>query len=139
MNHPWNTLSCLAIGLGVLAASVKAADHTADSLPTVKKNVAEEKAVLVDVREQSEWDSGRIAGAVLLPLSELRRTPPATALAERLPKDRILYTYCAAGVRSRTAADLLQRYGYEVRPLKPGYKDLLAAGFPPDGQESRDD
>ena len=29
-----------------------------------------------------------------------------------------------------TAADLLKKQGYDVRPLKDGYKDLLKAGFP---------
>jgi len=32
-------------------------------------------------------------------------------------------------VRSRTAADLIQKFGYDVRPLKPGYKELLEASF----------
>ena len=36
---------------------------------------------------------------------------------------------CAAGGRSLDAADLLKKLVYDVRPLKPGYKDLLKAGF----------
>lgn len=106
-----------------------AAEPTKDSLPAVKKNVAEEKAILVDVREESEWDSGHVSGAVFLPLSELRDGITAATLAKRLPKERIVYTHCVAGVRSCTAADILRKFGYDVRPLKPGYKDLIAAGF----------
>ena len=98
-------------------------------MPTVKKSVAEEDAILVDVREKKEWDEGHISGAVFLPLSELRNGITAEALAKRLPAERIIYTHCAVGVRSCTAADLLKKHGYDVRPLKPGYKDLLAAGF----------
>jgi len=65
-----------SVALGFLAiapATNHAADHTKDTLPTVKKNVEDKKAVLVDVREQSEWDEGHVAGAVFLPLSEPQR------------------------------------------------------------------
>ena len=113
---------------GVVACA-RAAEHTKDSLPTVKKNIAAEKAVLVDVREKAEWDRGHVEGAVFLPLSELRKGIDVESLAKRLPKKRIVYTHCAVGVRSCTAADLIVKFGYDVRPLKPGYKNLLEAGF----------
>lgn len=118
-------LMCVAAIVGTSAA----ADPTTDSLSTVKKNVTDGKAVLVDVRELSEWNRGHISGAIFLPLSELKDGIGAEALAKRLPKERILYTHCAVGIRSCTAADVLVKHGYDVRPLKPGYKDLLAAGF----------
>jgi phage shock protein E len=102
---------------------------TTDSLDTVRELVAGERAVLVDVREVVEWQQGAIAGAVLLPLSDLGNGIDRETLAERLPAGRILYTYCAAGVRSCIAADLLAPAGYDVRPLSPGYRDLIAAGF----------
>jgi len=122
-------IGMLAVGVVIAAGSAFAAEPTKDSLATVKKSVAEEKALLVDVREQREWDAGHVEGAVFLPLSKLRNGITAEELAERIPKDQIVYTHCAVGVRSCTAADVLLKYGYDVRPLKPGYKDLLAAGF----------
>ena len=115
--------------LAISIAHAIAAEPTKDTLTTVKKSVAQENAVLVDVREKSEWDAGHISGAVFLPLSELRNGITSEGLAKRLPKQRIVYTHCAVGVRSCTAADILLRHGYDVRPLKPGYKDLIAAGF----------
>jgi rhodanese-related sulfurtransferase len=121
---------CVVLGCcAIIAAGGIAADHTKDSLATVKKNVDDQRAVLVDVRSQSEWDDGHVAGAVFLPLSELRDGIDKEALAKRVPKDRILYTHCASGKRSLTAADILIKAGYDVRALKAGYKDLLAAGF----------
>jgi len=122
-------ISLIAAGIAILAGSVFAAEPTKDTLATVKRAVAEEKARLVDVREKREWDAGHVAGAVFLPLSELRDGITAETLANRLPKDQIIYTHCAVGVRSCTAADILLKHGYDVRPLKPGYKDLIAAGF----------
>lgn len=118
----------LVCGL-VLSACSQAAEHTKDSLETVQENIAEEKAVLVDVREKSEWDQGHVKDAVFLPLSELRNGITKQSLAKKLPADKIVYTHCAVGVRSRTAADILLKNGYDVRALKPGYKDLIAAGF----------
>ena len=109
--------------------SAYAAEHTKDSLQTVKENVTSDKAVLVDVREKSEWDNGHVSGAVFLPLSELNSAVNGAALQKRLPKGRIVYTHCVVGKRSLTAADILQKQGYDVRPLKAGYADLLRAGF----------
>lgn len=129
MQYRLRTWSSLVLSMTALAAAAFAAEPTKDSLPTVKKSVTDEKAVLVDVREKSEWDAGHVSGAVLLPLSELRNGITAEALARRLPKERIVYTHCAVGVRSCTAADILRKHGYDVRPLKPGYKELIAAGF----------
>ncbi len=108
-------------------------ERTKEPLESVKKNIDAKKAVLVDVREQKEWDEGHIAGAVFVPLSELKK-PDASdaliALLAKLPKDRPLYTHCRSGVRSLTAGKILAEHGYEVRPLRPGYEDLLEAGFP---------
>lgn len=118
-----------AFAVAILASSAFAAEPTKDSLATVKRSVSEEQAQLVDVREKREWDAGHVAEAVFLPLSELRNGITAEALEQRIAKDRIIYTHCAVGVRSCTAADILLKYGYDVRPLKPGYQDLLDAGF----------
>lgn len=122
-----NVLALVCVA--AIAGTSAAADPTKDSLSTVRKNVTDKKAVLVDVRELSEWNRGHISGAIFLPLSELKDGIGEEALAKRLPNERIVYTYCAVGVRSCTAADVLVKHGYDVRPLKPGYKDLLAAGF----------
>lgn len=109
--------------------SALAAEPTKDTLAMVRERVAAGTALLVDVREKREWDAGHVKGAVFLPLSDLRNGINAEKLAERLPKDRVIYTHCAKGVRSCMAADVLTRYGYDVRPLKPGYRELIAAGF----------
>jgi phage shock protein E len=119
-------LVCLSL---VTPRLVIAAEHTQDSLPTVKKNVEDKKALLVDVREQSEWDAGHIDSAIFLPLSELKNGVDKEKLAGKLPKEKIVYTHCVVGKRSVSAANILEKLGYDVRPLKPGYKDLLDAGF----------
>jgi phage shock protein E len=104
-------------------------EHTKDSLEKVKELVAQNKAVLVDVRELVEWDAGHVKGAVFLPWRDLQDKFDEAKLREKLPKDTIIYTYCAVGYRSLRAGKIIAKYQYEVRPLKPGYEELVKAGF----------
>jgi acetyl esterase/lipase/rhodanese-related sulfurtransferase len=106
-----------------------AARHTSDSIATIKDAVAAGKALLVDVREKSEWDRGHLRDARLLPLSRLREAS-AAELKEVLPKDRPVYLHCAAGRRCLVAADILRQAGFDVRPLQQGYEELLKQGLP---------
>lgn len=121
-------LAAGVLSLG-LVASAAAGEHTTDTLPVVQQSIAKQQAVLVDVRERREWDRGHVADAVFLPLSELSSGVDAKQLAQRLPKDKVVYTHCVIGKRSVTAADILRKHGYDVRPLKAGYQELIDAGF----------
>jgi phage shock protein E len=100
-----------------------------DSLEVVKKNVAAKKAVLVDVRSIQEWNQGHIEGSIFLPVTSLRKGGDPKMLSKTLPKKKILYTFCVVGMRAKTAAYELGKHGYSVRALKPGYNELLKAGF----------
>jgi phage shock protein E len=100
-------------------------EHTKDSVETVKKALEAKKAVLMDVREKQEWDRGHLRDATLLPLSSLKDESKVV-----LPKDKPIYLHCESGVRCLKAAEILRKQGYDARPLKDGYKDLLKEGFP---------
>lgn len=106
-----------------------AADHTKDTPETVKQNLKAEKAQLIDVREESEWKSGHLKVAELLPLSTLSEKPEKEQLEKVLKEKKIVYLHCASGFRCLKAAEILTQHGYDVRPLKQGYDDLLEAGF----------
>ena len=114
--------------------------HTTDSLETVQKMLADNKAVLVDVREPSEWDQGHLKDAVLVPLSQLKAEAGnkvfAQKLAKTLPKDKIIYCHCRSGARVLSASPILKKLGYDTRPLRAGYDDLLRAGFVKDENEA---
>jgi rhodanese-related sulfurtransferase len=140
---PWNQASggacrtattcsrAILLGLVLGAASGSAvAEHTKDSLDVVQQAVREQKAVIIDVREPDEWQEGHLNGAGLLPLSVLERGVAPQELAKILPKDKIIYCYCLAGGRCVEAAAMLKPLGYDVRALKPGYPQLVKAGFP---------
>ena len=70
---------------------------------------------VIDVREQSEWDAGHVAGATLLPLGEVPQR-----ISEVAPdKDAPLLLHCAVGGRSGRAAGWLSQMGYtNVASLK---------------------
>ena len=112
-----------------IAPSLYAIEFTKDSLKVVKKSVDDEKATLVDVRSQKEWDKGHVAGAIFLPVTSLEDEFDEKALAKKLPKKGRYYIYCAVGIRATRAGEVLDELGYEVRVLKPGYHQLIEAGF----------
>lgn len=70
--------------------------------------------LIVDVREDDEFDAWHIPGAVLFPLGEL-----ADRLNE-IPRDRHIVTVCAAGLRAAKGADILASAGYSVSVLTGG-------------------
>jgi len=83
------------------------------------------RALLVDVREQSEFDTERATGAVLVPISQFADR------AEELPRDRPLLMICQSGSRSASATMfLLQRGWTDVRNVDGGTKAWVAAGLP---------
>ncbi|MFM8251301.1 MAG: rhodanese-like domain-containing protein [Planctomycetota bacterium] len=108
---------------------LQAQEHTKDSLATVKENLDKKKAVLWDVREANEWSAGHLKAASSKPLSQLSDEQSLAALIKDLKKDQIIYCHCKAGRRAITAAEILRKQGFDVRPLKQGYDQLLEAGF----------
>jgi rhodanese-related sulfurtransferase len=88
---------------------------------------AGEKFALVDVREESEWTKGHIAGAVYLGKGVIERDIEA-----RFPDPSTkLILYCGGGFRSALAADNLQKMGYKnVESMDGGWKGWVEAGFP---------
>jgi rhodanese-related sulfurtransferase len=112
-----------------VSGHVRAAQLSDDPLPAVQQNIAAHKAVLVDVREPGEWKSGHVEVAISLPLSSIKNGVDASAVQQLLPKDKIVYTHCVMGVRALKAANILEKLGYNVRPLKAGYEDLVRVGL----------
>ena len=111
-------------------AQATAIEHTKDAPDAIKKALAAKTAVLIDVRELKEWDAGHLQDAALLPLSKIKAGTTADELAKLMPKGKVVYLHCKAGGRCVTAAEILSKQGYDVRPLKDGYDDLVKLGFP---------
>ncbi len=85
------------------------------------------QAVLLDVREDSEWQAGHAAQAQHLGKGILERD-----LENLIPDpDREILMYCGGGYRSVLTCDAAQKMGYRnVHSIAGGYKALAAAGWP---------
>ena len=80
--------------------------------------------VLLDVREDKEYNLGTIPGAVTIGRSNLEKNVEA-----QIPRDKTVILFCASGNRSAFAAEQLAKMGYEhVRSLKEGFSGWVAEG-----------
>lgn len=86
--------------------------------------LARGSVVLVDVRESYEWEAGRIAGAVHVPLGEL-----GGRLQELDPQATIV-VQCRVGGRSGMAAQALREAGYDAWSLRGGLLEWDRDGQP---------
>lgn len=125
---PLIRVAAVCIVLAV-SAPLYAIEFTEDSLQKVKETVDAKKAILIDVRSRKEWDKGHVAGAIFLPVTALEKDFDEKKLAKTLAKKQRYYIYCAVGIRATRAGEILEDEGYEVRVLKPGYQQLIDAGF----------
>ena len=74
-----------------------------------KEMMDTQEVVILDVREQHEYDSGHIPGAVLLPVGTITEDT-AAAVIDNL--DTVVLVYCRSGNRSKTASQVLADLGY---------------------------
>jgi len=88
---------------------------------------ANPRAVLLDVREESEWAAGHAAESQHLGKGILERD-----LERRFPDPGAeLILYCGGGFRSALACDAAQKMGYgNVASLAGGHRAMVAAGWP---------
>jgi rhodanese-related sulfurtransferase len=107
-----------------------------ETKPSVKEITIEEarerlaknpQAILMDVREDLEWQKGHAKQAVHLGKGVLERD-----LEQMFPEsNREIIMYCGGGFRSVLTADVAQKMGYRnVYSLKGGYKALVQAQWP---------
>ena len=85
------------------------ADYQQISQDEAYRMMQEETVVVLDVREQSEYDAGHIPDAVLLPVGSIGEESAAAVIPE---KDTAVLVYCRSGNRSKTAAAALAELGY---------------------------
>ncbi|MEP6707377.1 MAG: rhodanese-like domain-containing protein [Pyrinomonadaceae bacterium] len=91
---------------------------------------ANPRAVLIDVREDNEWEAGHAAGAEHLGKGIIERD-----IETKVPdKSAELILYCGGGYRSALAADVLQEMGYtNVWSMAGGWKAWKDSGAPTEG------
>ncbi|MGO9083413.1 MAG: rhodanese-like domain-containing protein [Streptosporangiaceae bacterium] len=92
--------------------------------PEEARQLQNQGAILLDVREDTEWRAGHAPGARHIPLSRL------PARMKDLPAHRTVITVCRSGHRSAGAAAMLARNGREVVNLRGGMHAWARAGLP---------
>ncbi|MEA2313245.1 MAG: hypothetical protein QOE28_3213 [Solirubrobacteraceae bacterium] len=95
----------------------------------VAERRAAEDVQLIDVREDYEWEAGRIAGARHVELTQVAAEAPT------IDRERPVVFYCRVGSRSAMAADAFARAGYDAYSMAGGLEAWAARGLPlePDG------
>ncbi len=81
-------------------------------------------AVLLDVREDDEWQNGHIAGAQHIPMGDV------PTRIDEIDRDATLYVICHAGGRSQRVAQYLARNGFEPVNVAGGMLSWVQAGRP---------
>jgi len=71
------------------------------------RNLVEQGAVIIDVREENEFAAGSVKGAKNIPLSQFRER------MDEIPKDVPVYVHCRSAQRSYNAVMALENSGYE--------------------------
>jgi rhodanese-related sulfurtransferase len=92
-----------------------------------RRQLEQKKAVLIDVREESEWAAGHARGALHLGKGVIERD-----IEQRVPdKSAPIILYCGGGFRSALSADNLQKMGYtNVVSMAGGWRAWQAEGAP---------
>ena len=97
----------------VLMTSCGGGEETASyrqiSQEEAKEIMDTQEVIILDVREQDEYDSGHIPDAVLLPVGTIDEDTAAAVIPE---KDSTVLVYCRSGNRSKTASSALVELGY---------------------------
>lgn len=91
------------------------------------KGMPRQGHILIDTREDREWDAGHAAGAIHLSKGVIERD-----IETKIPdKEKTLVLYCGGGFRSALVADTLQKMGYKNPiSLDGGWRAWNEAGLP---------
>jgi NADPH-dependent 2,4-dienoyl-CoA reductase/sulfur reductase-like enzyme/rhodanese-related sulfurtransferase len=94
------------------------------SAAELKAELATPKPPLVlDVRTLGEYEASHLAGAVHIPVDDLRFE------LDRLPKDRRIVVHCRAGFRAHLAVRILKQHGFtDVANVTGGHMSMVAEG-----------
>jgi len=115
----------------LVAAAAGAVERV--DIATARRIIAEENALLLDVRDAPEIEkTGRAEGAHHVPrgMLEFRADASAPTHDPELAADRPVITYCAAGGRAALAGKTLQDMGFTRVYTLGSFKDWIESGGP---------
>ncbi|MCD4806156.1 MAG: rhodanese-like domain-containing protein [Methanococcoides sp.] len=123
-------IACIAlgfIGYDKFVSNKNGVDvsYTDVSVHEAKDMLDEGDVFLLDVRTESEFNSGHLEGAVNIEVSQLG------SRLDEVPADEVILVYCRTGVRSVRASKTLVNAGYtDVYNMQGGITAWISAGYP---------
>jgi rhodanese-related sulfurtransferase len=96
------------------------------SMSELLERARSDEVVILDTRPATEYEAGHIAGAISVPVADLRRR------LKELPKDKQYVAYCRGPycVYADQAVEFLHARGRHARRLSEGFPEWRAAGLP---------
>lgn len=109
----------------LLEAQDKIDNYDEVSIEQLQEYLEDDQYRLIDVRNNSEWEAGRIDGAEHIMLGTLKDQ------LDQLPKDKTYLMQCRSGARSAIATSIMKANGFEnVLNVKGGYLAWLSEKLP---------
>lgn len=123
------TMSILAMMCSLFGCTAQTADFKSVETGEFARLISDtaQAVVTLDVRTATEYAGGHIARAMNIDVLDDGFEDAATG---KLPKNKTIAVYCRSGKRSKKAAAILSRNGYDVVELNSGYNGWTAAGMP---------
>ena len=120
-------MGILTMLCSLLGCSAQTDGFKSLSVEEYAKAIEDTTVVRLDVRSAEEYADGHIANAMNIDV--LKSDFEEKALAS-LPKDRTIAINCRSGRRSKNAARILVKNGYNVIELNDGYNGWVGNGKP---------
>jgi phage shock protein E len=100
-----------------------------DELKIALNEISATQAMLLDVREQKEWDEKHFAQAKLVPTTKIKDLPPDAREIPNVSKAKRVYVHCAKGGRAKQVSKLMCDMGYDAVPLVCAFDHMAKLGF----------
>lgn len=132
--HCYNQFQALAAKMSIeIREIVKVFFEERDGLEPISKEklyqrIQDKNVIVLDVRPSEEYNNDHIAGAISIPLPQLKDR------LKEIPQDREIVAYCRGVycVLSAEAINILRTAGYQAKRLKEGLPEWKDAGLPVD-------
>ena len=128
MKKTLNILSILL--LGILVFNTFFRNRAEADVKESYAKISQGKAIIIDVREESEVREGMIKGALWIPLSKISSNPKTESeIIKKLAQDKEIFLYCRSGARSGKVQSILSEEGIKSINLG-GFSSLASENLP---------
>lgn len=118
-------LSALAFIICITSCKKKQKTYRTVTVEEFSNEIAGNDIQIVDVRTPEEYQDGNISGSINIDINDNRFAERAREL---LDTAKTIAIYCRSGRRSKKAADILSKQGYNIIELDGGFISWVKAG-----------